>query len=90
MYVENLIGADTINTVPRETLSAFLEHGKVALTLEENLEEARTQLDELAHLGINLEEIGTQLLNEGIEKFIEPYDSLLNGIKEKSEELIAR
>jgi transaldolase len=90
MYVENLIGPDTVNTVPRETLAAFLDHGNVMLTLEENLEEARAQLDQLKELGIDLEEVGSQLLNEGIQKFIEPYDSLLKGIQEKSAELIAR
>jgi transaldolase len=89
MYVENLIGRDTINTIPRETLEAFMDHGKVALTLEENLDEARAQLGQLAELGIDLEEIGLELLNDGIQKFIEPYDSLINGIKEKSAELIA-
>jgi transaldolase len=90
MYVENLIGADTINTIPRETLSAFMDHGKVASTLEENLDEARAQLGQLAEVGIDLEEIGQQLLDEGIKKFIEPYDSLIKSISDKSAELIAR
>lgn len=89
MYVEDLIGPDTINTVPRETLAAFLDHGKVVLTLEENLDEARAQLGQLAELGIDLDEIGTQLSDEGIQKFIEPYDALLKNIAEKSAELIA-
>jgi transaldolase len=89
MYVENLIGPDTINTIPRETLEAFMDHGKVALTLEENLDEARAQLGQLAELGIELEEIGQELLDDGIQKFIDPYDSLINGIKDKSAELIA-
>ena len=89
MYVENLIGADTINTIPRETLRAFMDHGKVAPTLEENLEEARAQLGQLAEVGIDLEEIGQQLLDDGIEKFMEPYDSLIKSIAEKSAELIA-
>lgn len=89
MYVENLIGADTINTIPRETLNAFLDHGKATFTLEKDLDEARLQLDQLAKLGIDLEQVGNQLLDEGIEKFIEPYDSLLKNLKEKSAELIA-
>ena len=89
MYVENLIGADTINTIPRETLSAFMDHGKVAPTLEKNLDEARTQLGQLAELGIDLEEVGQQLLVDGLEKFIGPYDSLIKNIAEKSAELIA-
>ena len=89
MYVENLIGPDTINTVPRETISAFLDHGKVALTLEKNLDEARAQLLQLAELGIDLEKVGRELLDDGIQKFIEPYDSLIKNIAEKSAELIA-
>lgn len=89
MYVENLIGPDTINTIPRETLAAFLDHGKVALTLEDNIDAARADLGQLAELGIDLDEIGTQLLDEGIQKFNEPYDSLLKKIAEKSAELIA-
>lgn len=89
MYIESLIGPDTVNTIPRETLEAFMEHGKAALTLEENLDEARSQLGQLAELGIDLEEIGQELLDEGIQKFVEPYDSLLKGIREKSAELIA-
>ena len=89
MYVENLIGPNTIDTVPRETLAAFMDHGRVALTQEKNLDEARAQLGQLAKLGIDLDEIGKQLLDEGIQKFIEPYDSLLKRIAEKSAELIA-
>jgi len=89
MYVENLIGPDTINTIPRETLSAFMDHGKVALTLEENLDEARAQLGQLADLGIDLEEIGQQLLDDGIQNFIKPYDSLIKSIADKSAEFIA-
>ncbi|HJS19946.1 MAG TPA: transaldolase, partial [Anaerolineales bacterium] len=69
MYVENLIGEYTINTIPRETLDAFMDHGKVALTLEQNLDEARSQLDQLAKLGIDLEEVGQELLDDGIDKF---------------------
>ena len=89
MYVENLIGPDTINTIPRETLSAFMDHGRAALTLEENIDEARAQLSQLTELGIDLEVIGRELLDDGIEKFIEPYDSLIKSIAEKSAEFIA-
>jgi transaldolase len=90
LYVDNLIGPDTINTIPPETLDAFLDHGKVSLTLEENLEEARAQLEQLKELGIDLEEVGRQLLEDGIEKFIKPYDSVLETITERSAELVSR
>ena len=59
-----------------------------ALTLESDLERARTQLHDLDELGINLEEVTRQLLDEGIEKFADPYDDLIRTITEKKAELI--
>jgi transaldolase len=88
MYVENLIGPNTVNTVPPETLEAFLEHGTIALTLESNLDEARTQLKELAELGIDLDDVTHQLLIEGVEKFAKPYDALIKTLTEKKVDLI--
>jgi transaldolase len=89
LYVNSLIGVDTINTIPPETLEAFLDHGVAALTLTEGLDEARTQLEQLAKLGIDLEEVGRQLLDQGIEKFTKPYDQALDAITERSAELIS-
>lgn len=88
MYVENLIGPNTVDTVPPETLEAFRDHGTVALTLERNLEEARAQLEELAELDIDLEDVTRQLLSEGVEKFAKPYDALIKTLAEKRAELI--
>jgi transaldolase len=88
MYLENLIGPETVNTVPPETLEAFLDHGMVALTLESNLDEARSQLAELAELGIDLDDVTKQLLAEGVEKFAKPYDSLIETLSEKRVHLI--
>jgi len=88
MYVENLIGPNTVDTIPPETLEAFLDHGNVALTLERNLDQARAQLEELAELGIELDDVTHQVLVEGVEKFIKPYDSLLKSIAEKKVVLI--
>jgi|SRR5688572_10274408 len=89
MYVENLVGPNTVNTVPPKTLEAFIDHGTVALTLESGLDEARTQLEELATLGINLDEVTQELLNEGVENFAKPYDELIKTITEKKEALIS-
>lgn len=89
LYVDSLIGVDTINTMPLETLEAFQDHGQVSLTLEDGLDEARAQLDQLAGLGIDLEAIGRELLKKGIQKFIEPYDSVLDTIQERSAELVS-
>jgi transaldolase len=88
MYVENLIGPNTVNTVPPETLEAFLEHGRVALTLESNLDQARAQLEQLAKLGIDLDAVTHELLIEGVEKFMISYDSLIKSIAEKKVDLI--
>lgn len=89
MYVENLIGPHTVNTIPPKTLEAFMDHGNVALTLESNPEEARAQLEDLASLGIiNLEEVTQKLLEEGVNKFIESYDKLIQTITEKKAEMI--
>jgi transaldolase len=89
MYVENLIGPDTVNTIPPETLAAFLDHGTAALTLENGIAEARASLEQLQELGIDLEAVTRELLDEAVQKFVEPYDSLMNTIAEKSAELIA-
>ena len=89
LYVENLIGPHTVNTIPPKTLDAFLDHGAVALTLETGLDEARSQLNELAALGIDLNEVTQQLLDEGVENFVKPYDELIKTITEKKMELIS-
>jgi transaldolase len=75
--------------MPVEKLEAFRDHGQVNLSLEDELDEARAQLDQLAGLGIDLEAIGRELLEKGIQKFIEPYDSVLDTIQERSAELVS-
>jgi transaldolase len=88
MYVENLIGPNTVNTIPPKTLEAFLDHGSIALTLESGLDEAREQLNTLAELGINLSDVTRELLDEGVENFMKPFDALMRRITEKKAELI--
>jgi transaldolase len=76
-YVEALIGADTIDTMPLTTLNAFREHGIAAAHLEDDLEAAQTLPAQLAALGINLAGVSEQLEEEGVRKFVQPYDQLL-------------
>lgn len=83
-YVEALIGPDTINTLPLETIDAFRDHGNAASRLEDNLDEVKNQLDKLAKNGFNLDEISDQLEKEGIEKFNKSFNQLLNAIAEKA------
>ena len=83
----HLKGPDTVNTMPPETIAAFLEHGKVALTLEKDIEEAKDQLAQFEQLGIHLNNVTDQLLDEGVEKFINSFDSLMKTINEKQANL---
>ena|SRR5215212_2736163 len=88
MYIENLIGKNTVNTIPPKTLEAFMDHGSIALTLERGIEEAQEQLSSLTELGINLYDVTQELLEEGLENFVKPYDSLLQTIADKKAALI--
>jgi transaldolase/glucose-6-phosphate isomerase len=82
-YVELLIGPETVNTVTLETLNNYRDHGSPSLSLEENVNEARSVLDELADLGIDIDERTQALEDEGVVKFIRPYDRLLEALKKK-------
>jgi len=86
MYVEPFIGPSTVNTMPEQTIAAFADHGKIVPdSVEENLEAARTNFGQLAELGIDIDYVTQRLEDEGIQKFIEPYDALLKNLEEKSQ-----
>jgi len=87
LYVDSLIGADTVNTVPPATLQAFLDHGQVAPALESGLDEARAVLGRLAECGFDLEAVTEKLQVEGVEAFAESFRTLMAGIAEKREKL---
>lgn len=87
LYVDELIGPDTVNTAPPETVIAFQDHGIVRRTIDENLEEAQEQLAQLAELGIDLATITQQLQDDGVAAFEAAYDSLMDGLQERCEEL---
>jgi transaldolase len=80
-YVEALIGPDTVDTVPLETIVAFRDHGVAANTLEEGLDKATETLDRLKKAGIDLDKLTQQLEDEGIDKFNKPFEKLLNAIE---------
>jgi len=82
-YVEALIGPETINTLPQETLSAYRDHGQPAARLEDDLEKAGRVLAQLAQLDIDIDAVTRQLEDEGVEKFNQPFDSLMQTLKEK-------
>ncbi|MDB4920343.1 transaldolase [Mucilaginibacter sp.] len=82
-YVEALIGADTVDTVPLETIEAFRDHGIAANTLEQGLDNATAILDKLKTAGIDIDAITQQLEDEGIEKFNKPFEKLLQAIEDQ-------
>jgi transaldolase/glucose-6-phosphate isomerase len=82
-YINELIGKNTVNTVPPATLDAFIDHGTVAVTLEDGLKEARANLDSLATLGISLDQVTSDLLTEGLALFAEAFDRLLANVEKK-------
>ena len=86
-YVEPLIGAHTVNTMPATTAAAFADHGKPGKNLTRAVPAARKSLKELKALGIDLKRVTWQLENEGIQKFIEPFEKLLGNIEAKRKAL---
>lgn len=89
LYVGPLIGPDTVNTMPGETIEAFLDHGTAALTVEQGVDEAQRLLDALEAVGVSMDAVTQQLLDEGIQKFSEPFEALLGAIEEKTRQLAA-
>jgi len=87
LYVDKLIGPDTVNTLPPATLQAFLDHGKAEQTISSNLNEARKALSDLAELGIDLNEVNQKLQNDGVAAFIKSFETLMAAIAEKRERL---
>jgi len=83
LYVEELIGPNTVNTVPPATLDAFRDHGKVRDSLEENIEEARHVLAELERSGISLDEITAELVRDGVKLFADAADKLYGAVAHK-------
>ena len=83
-YVEALIGPDTVDTAPLETLDAYRDHGEPEARLEQGVEEARRVLERLPELGIDIDKVTRQLEDEGVEKFNKPFDKLMEALTQKS------
>ncbi len=89
LYVEELIGPDTVNTMPQVTLDAFRDHGRVAGTLTRDTDEARRQLAELEAEGVSMAEVTAQLESEGVKAFADSFDALRRALDEKRRALVA-
>jgi len=88
LYVEELLGSDTVNTMPLKTLESFREHGRVRLSIVDQLAEAKAELAALAEAGISYDEVTRQLQEEGVEKFIDSFQTLFACIEKKRQALV--
>ncbi len=89
LYIEPLIGANTVNTMPPATITAFLEHGRAEVTLEKDVSAAEQTLATLAAVGINMEQVTAKLLADGVKLFADSFKKLLASIDEKRTRLLA-
>ncbi len=89
LYVEELIGPETVNTMPEETIKAFQGHGNVAVTLTQDVDGARKLFVDLRQAGIDYDDVVDTLEREGVQKFSDSFDELLDGIKSKRGELVS-
>jgi transaldolase len=89
LYVDELIGQDTVNTMPPETVKAFEDHGKAETTLEQGLDEAQRTFEAFASAGVNYDDVVDLLEREGVEKFSDSFKELLEGVAAKRDQLVA-
>jgi transaldolase len=88
LYVEELIGPDTVNTMPRETVHAFQDHGRVERTLDRDVDGARRTFEAFAEAGIEYDDVVATLEREGVEKFAKSFDDLFRDLESKRGELV--
>ena len=87
LYVDDLIGPDTVNTLPDATIAAFEDHGTVARTIDHELEESRGVMHVLPVVGVDLVDVGRRLEDEGVAAFVKAFEELLETLTEKSHTL---
>ena len=90
IYMDSLIGPDTVNTAPPATLQAFLDHGQAAITVDKDLEGARARIARLAELGVDLDAITKKLLDDGVAIFGKAFEDLMNSVESKRDKLLAQ
>ncbi len=86
-YVEELIGPDTVDTIPPATLAAFREHGEVRRSLDENVELAKRQLKQLADVGVDLDQVTRELEVEGVDAFTKSFETLVDTLRKESQKI---
>ncbi len=89
LYVDNLIGPETVNTVPPATYTAIRDHGQVALTLEEGVEECRELFKQLGEIGIDIDAVTDKLQKDGLSSFVTSFDTLAESIESKRDAILS-
>jgi transaldolase/glucose-6-phosphate isomerase len=89
LYIDNLIGPETVNTVPPATYTAIRDHGRVALTLEEGLDECRALFDQLRDVGIDIRAVTEKLQKDGLDAFVTSFDTLAESIESKRDAVLS-
>ena len=87
LYVDTLVGPDTVNTMPEKTIAAFLDHGSTERTVDADIDQARQLMADLADAGIDIDAVTHQLEEEGIASFVKSFESLLDGVEAKRSQL---
>ncbi|MDQ1436845.1 MAG: transaldolase [Acidimicrobiaceae bacterium] len=90
LYVETLIGPDTVNTMPDATIDAFVDHGTIARTVDVGVDEAESDLGRIEALGISMDDVAATLEEEGVASFVKSYDELLQALTDKATTLTTR
>ncbi|CAA9214778.1 MAG: Transaldolase [uncultured Acidimicrobiales bacterium] len=88
LYVDSLIGPDTINTMPDATIDAFERRGTLACTINKNLDQAHQVMDDLARIGVDMADVGRVLEEEGVASFAKSFDELMGALNDKAAELL--
>ena len=83
MYIDDLIGSETVNTMPPKTIDAFRDHGRLSSSLEEGIDEAQSILDRVEDMGLSLDEITSQLQEKGVKAFADSFDQLISTLTNK-------
>lgn len=87
LYVDTLIGPDSVNTLPDKTIAAFLESGTVARTIDADVDEAKATIAALAEVGVDITDVTNVLLDEGVDSFVKSFDELIETLTEKAASL---
>jgi transaldolase len=90
LYAEELVGPDTVDTMPLETIENFRDHGKVRRSIEDNIQQAKDELEELEKVDIHYDQVTKQLQDEGVQKFADSFHELFKGIESKKQTIQAR